>query len=254
MLRQDEITPGIVVNVFFAVLIGAFSLGNIAPDVQAMTAGKSSAASIFETIDRVPEIDSYNTSGTVIARENIRGSLNFDNISFVYPSRPDVPVLSNISFKAEPGTTVALVGESGSGKSTIVSLLERFYDPTGGSISLDGVPLTQMNLTSLRQHIGLVSQEPVLFEGTVYDNVVMGLAGTPEEKQSDDLKMKKVEEACKQANAHEFITKLPSSYMTQVGERGLLLSGGQKQRLAIARAIIKDPKILLLGIIYLIIR
>ncbi|KAL2911614.1 hypothetical protein HK105_208915 [Polyrhizophydium stewartii] len=246
LLRDGLITAGEIVNVFFAVLIGAFALGQVAPDVQAFALGRGAGSKIFQTIDRVPSIDPYDASGERIAAGSFRGRIELKAAEFTYPARPDVKVLKGVNLVIEPGTTVALVGQSGSGKSTIIQLVERFYDPENGTVELDGVPLNKINVAWLRQQIGLVSQEPVLFEGTVADNVAFGLVGSPHENAPADKKLALIQDACRQANAHDFITKLPQGYDTQVGERGLLLSGGQKQRIAIARAIIKNPRILLL--------
>ncbi|KAJ3269017.1 GTPase-activating protein [Terramyces sp. JEL0728] len=246
LLNNNEITVGTVVNVFFAVLIGAFSLGQLAPDLQAFAFGIGAGNKIFETIERVPPIDAYDKGGYKIPKDNVEGKIELKDVEFTYPSRKEVKILKKLSLTVLPGQTVALVGQSGSGKSTIIQLLERFYDPQAGTVELDGRPLTELNLASLRQVIGLVSQEPVLFEGTVAENVAQGLVGSKFEHVTGDERLALIQDACKQANAHEFVLNLPNGYDTQVGERGMLLSGGQKQRVAIARAIIKDPKILLL--------
>lgn len=225
MLANGDITTGVIVNVFFAVLIGAFALGQIAPDMQAFGFGIGAGTKIFATIDRVPDIDPYSDSGVKLDRERIHGRIELKSVEFTYPARPEVPILKKISLVIEAGQTLALVGQSGSGKSTIIQLLERFYDPTGGVIEMDGIPLKDFNVHALRQMIGLVSQEPVLFEGTVAENVAQGLTGSIHENDSWDDQMRLVIDACTQANAHGFISKLPKGYNTEVGEGGLLLSG-----------------------------
>ena len=167
-------------------------------------------------------------------------------MSFRYPSRPDIVVVKDLSVRFPAGKTAAIVGASGSGKSTIISLVERFYDPTSGVVKLDGRDIRELNVKWLRSQIGLVSQEPTLFATTIRQNIAYGLIGTKHEYASDDEKFALIQEACRKANADGFISKLPAGYDTMVGERGFLLSGGQKQRVAIARAIVSDPKILLL--------
>ena len=251
---------GEVVNVFMAILIGSFSLALLAPEAQgefivsptqlasdeptAITNGRGAAAKLFATIERVPEIDSASPEG--LKPDTVSGEITLEDVRFNYPARPDVPILKGISITFEAGKTAALVGASGSGKSTIISLVERFYDPLGGSVQLDGVPLHELNLKWLRTQIGLVSQEPTLFSTTIKENVAHGLVGSPHEHASDEEKFRLIKDACIKANADDFITKLPHGYDTLVGERGFLLSGGQKQRVAIARAIVSDPRILLL--------
>ena len=178
--------------------------------------------------------------------ETVHGELVLDDVKFSYPSRLDVPVLKGLSLTFQAGKTAALVGASGSGKSTIISLVERFYDPVSGAVKLDGADLKDLNLKWLRSQIGLVSQEPILFATTIKDNVAHGLINTKYEHASEEEKFALVKESCVKANADGFITKLPLGYDTLVGERGFLLSGGQKQRVAIARAIVSDPRILLL--------
>src|SRR5690606_13298866 len=169
--------------------------------------------------------------------EKLSGDLAFDRVSFAYPSRKEVDVLKGISFQVNAGEKLAIVGSSGSGKSTIASLILRFYDPQSGDILFDGKPAKSFPLTDIRSQIAIVPQDVLLFGGSIRDNIAYGKLTA-----SDDEIMK----AADRANAHEFISGFPEGYQTLVGERGVKLSGGQRQRIAIARALLKDPAILIL--------
>ena len=190
----------------------------------------------FEAIDRKPPIDVFAEAGSKL--ESVKGDIEVKDVVFAYPTARDHLVCNGYSLTIEAGQTVALSGASGSGKSTIIQLIERFYDPLSGSITLDGVNLSTLNVHWLRQQLGLVAQEPVLFQGTVEENIRYG---------KRDATFADVEEAAKNANAHTFIIEsLQNGYKTDVGIRGGKLSGGQKQRVAIARALVRKPAVLLL--------
>ncbi|CAK1365324.1 Multidrug resistance protein 3 [Cercospora beticola] len=244
MFSWNEIEDvGTVFTVVLSVAIGTTSLSMIAPQQQAIANAASAAHELFETIDKKSLLDPLATTGKQPADCN--GEIEVKGLTFTYPARPTAQVLHGLNLSIPAGKTTALVGPSGCGKSTLIGLLERWYEKTGGSILLDGTELSEYNTKWLRSNIRLVQQEPVLFRGTVYENVVKGLVGE-QLSLPDEKKRALVEDACRQANAHDFITELPEGYDTQVGERASMLSGGQRQRVAIARSIISDPKILLL--------
>ncbi|XP_043814997.1 ABC transporter B family member 4 isoform X2 [Manihot esculenta] len=235
LILEKGYSGGQVINVIVAVLIGSMSLGQASPCMRAFASGQAAAYKMFETINRKPEIDAYDMSGQVM--DDIRGDIELRDVYFSYPARPDEEIFSGFSLSIPSGTTAALVGHSGSGKSTVISLIERFYDPNSGEVLIDGINIKEFQLKWIRENIGLVSQEPVLFSCSIKDNIAYGKEGAT---------IGEIRSAAELANAAKFIDKLPQGLDTMVGEHGTQLSGGQKQRIAIARAILKNPRILLL--------
>ncbi|KAM6450468.1 ATP-binding cassette sub-family B member 5 isoform 2-T5 [Liasis olivaceus] len=233
--EKDNYDIGTVLIVFFSVLIGAFSLGQASPNLETVANARGAGYEVFKIIKKPRPIDSSSTEGFKL--DKLRGEIEFKNIHFSYPSRPDIQILKGLNLKIQPGKTIALVGSSGCGKSTTIQLLQRFYDPAQGQITIDGHDIRTLNIKWMRENIGIVSQEPVLFATTIAGNIRYG---------REDITDAEIEQAAKEANAYDFISKLPDKFNTMVGERGAQLSGGQKQRIAIARALARNPKILLL--------
>lgn len=232
---DKEYTPAVIIIVLFGVLVGAQNLGLTSPHLEAFAVARGSASAIYSVIDRKPIIDALGESG--LKPRTINGDIEFKNIHFQYPARSDVRILNGLDLKIKSGNTVALVGPSGCGKSTCLQLLQRLYDPIDGVVRVDGIDIKQMNTAWLRSFIGVVGQEPVLFGTTIRENIRYG---------KPDVSDEEIEKAARIANCHHFISKLPNGYNTMVGDRGSQMSGGQKQRIAIARAIVRNPTILIL--------
>ncbi|MBK7297703.1 MAG: ATP-binding cassette domain-containing protein [Flavobacteriales bacterium] len=216
-----------------SIMIGA-SIGSFPDLITNLLKAVGATERLMDLQDEIPEAINLGPRSVPL---HLDGSITFNNVAFHYATRADVPVLKNVNFSARPGERVALVGPSGAGKSTIASLILRFYQPVDGSITIDGKDIASYDLTAFRDRLSIVPQEVLLFGGTIKENIAYGKPGATDAE---------IEAAAQQANAHEFIERFPDGYNTIVGERGVQLSGGQRQRIAIARAVLKDPVILIL--------
>uniref|UniRef100_A0A8B9KB34 ATP-binding cassette, sub-family B (MDR/TAP), member 5 n=1 Tax=Astyanax mexicanus TaxID=7994 RepID=A0A8B9KB34_ASTMX len=223
--------------VFSVLVLSTMNVGQTSSANLDFAKAKAAAGRIIALLEKKPEIDIYSDAG--VKPTNFRGDIEFHDVHFSYPTRPDVRILQGLNVSVRQGQTLALVGGSGCGKSTSIQLLERFYNPAGGQVFADGMDTRGLNLAWLRSQLGLVSQEPILFDCTITENIQYG-------DNSRVVSQEEVVEAAKKANIHEFILNLPERYNTRVGDKGTQLSGGQKQRIAIARALVRKPKVLLL--------
>ncbi len=265
LVRDGKVEVGNVMAVFWACLIATTNFQMCIPHLITLTKGKCAMSALIALVEaptpspgpgRLVKRPSVALSlltkrkpGTIrkIVPDKCAGEINLHEVTFAYPSRPSFPVLKNATIYIPPSETTFIVGGSGSGKSTISQLLLRMYDVQQGSISLDDQDVEYLDTDWTRQHIAAVSQGAILFDMTVHDNVAMGLAGPGSKRRPQDATREEVIEACQIALLHRFIEDLPDGYDTRLGNGGANLSGGQRQRLAIARAILRDPTVLILG-------
>ncbi|XVE50544.1 hypothetical protein DITRI_Ditri01bG0171300 [Diplodiscus trichospermus] len=235
LVTEKGVKGGSVFVAGINVIIAGLSIVSALPNLTGITEAAAAATRIYEMVDHIPAIHTEDRKGKALSY--VRGAIEFKGIYFSYPSKPDTLVLQGLDLRIPAGKSVGLVGSSGSGKSTMISLLQRFYDPIEGEIFLDGHKIRRLQLKWLRSQMGLFSQEPVLFATSIKENILFGEEGASMEERIN---------AAKVANAHDFVVKLPKGYETHVGQFGFQISGGEKQRIAIARALIRNPKILLL--------
>lgn len=245
LVSKNELTIGELTAFQSYVFNIGFGLGQVGGNAAKVYEALGASGRIFYLVDRIPSIpkpSSKDDKGMVKAEKSLKpatmtGNINFQNVSFHYPTRTEINVIDNFNLEISSGTTTALVGSSGSGKSTVLALLQRFYDLNGGNITIDNINITDLNLQWLRSKIGYVQQEPALFGLSIRDNLLYGV--------DREVSQEELEKACQDANAHEFISAMTDGYSTLVGERGVKVSGGQKQRIAIARALLTNCSILL---------
>ncbi|XP_048433259.1 ABC transporter B family member 13 [Pyrus x bretschneideri] len=235
LIKDKDLNFGDIMKSFMVLIVTSLCIAETLALTPEIMKGSQALSPIFSILKRETAIHRDDLRSNVVA--NVKGDIEFKNVSFWYPARPDITIFDYLNLRVSAGKSLAVVGPSGSGKSTVIALVMRFYDPISGTVLIDGYDIKSLNLKSLRKRISLVQQEPALFSTTIYENIKYGYEEASEVE---------VVTAAKAANAHGFISQMPEGYKTQVGEKGVQLSGGQKQRVAIARAILKDPSILLL--------
>ena len=236
LVLEGELSGGNLVSFILYQLQLGFYISEIGEIYTGLLEAVGASQKVFELIDQKPKIQ----NDGIVNPSEVLGEVRFENVSFAYPTRPDILVLDKVSFSVTPGEVIALVGPSGGGKSTCISLLEHFYEPTSGEVLIDSIPIKNFEHKYLHSKVTLVGQEPVLFARSIKENIAYGL------RNDGEIDQTLVEHVSRLANAHSFITDLPEGYNTETGEKGLQLSGGQKQRVAIARALARNPQILLL--------
>ncbi|XP_010480688.1 PREDICTED: ABC transporter B family member 14 [Camelina sativa] len=235
LIQRKETNFEDSIKSFMVLLVTAYSVAEtlaLTPDI---VKGTQALGSVFRVLHRESEIPPDQPNSRLVSQ--VKGDIEFRNVSFAYPTRPEIAIFQNLNLRVSAGKSLAVVGPSGSGKSTVIGLIMRFYDTTSGKLCIDGQDIKTINLRSLRKKIALVQQEPALFSTTIHENIKYG---------NENASEAEIIEAAKAANAHEFIIKMEEGYKTHVGDKGVQLSGGQKQRVAIARAVLKDPSMLLL--------
>jgi ABC-type multidrug transport system fused ATPase/permease subunit len=233
-LIRGELTPGDLTSFFLYTFLVAGALADLASVWAGLQRAAGATDRLFAVVDTVPDIRNPEQPVPLPAG---KGAVRFEKVSFAYPSRRTQPVLTEVDLDIRPGETIALVGPSGAGKSTILSLVFRFYDVDAGRVLFEGVDVRDLSLAELRRSLAMVAQEPVLWAGTIRDNIAYGREG---------VTAAEIEAAARDAFAHDFITGFPDGYDTIIGERGTKLSGGQKQRIALARALVAQPRVLIL--------